>query len=80
MADKYGRKIIAFLGLLGVILGLSFVFLVLTAYTIFPFNTIYVFPLFFLIGGGPALISALFLAIITDVTPKEIRSVLIALH
>jgi MFS family permease len=74
MADKYGRKLVALLGLCGVILGLTYLFIVLEADNMFPFNAIYAFPIFFLIGGGPAVIGALFMAIIADITPKEILS------
>jgi len=73
LADTYGRIIVSFAGIVGVSLGYMWLFAVLYFYETLPFSLIYAYPLFFCIGGGAPIISALILAIITDVAPKEIR-------
>ena len=76
LADTYGRIIVSFTGIVGVSLGYLWLFAVLYFYETLPFGLIYAYPLFFCIGGGTPVITALILAIITDVSPKEIRWVL----
>src|ERR1700744_4718281 len=74
LADTYGRIIISFIGIVGVSLGYLWLFAVLYFYQTLPFSLVYAYPVFFCIGGGPSIITALILAIITDVAPKEIRT------
>lgn len=75
LADTYGRIIICAAGIVGVTLGYLWLFAVLYFYETLPFNLIYAYPVFFCIGGGAPVISALIMAIITDVAPKDIRYV-----
>jgi hypothetical protein len=76
LADRYGRIIVCAAAIVGVSLGYFWLFAVLYFYETLPFNLLYAYPLFFCIGGGAPVITALILAIITDVAPKEIRWVL----
>jgi hypothetical protein len=76
LADTYGRIVVCGAGIIGVTAGYCWLFAVLYFYETLPFNLIYAYPLFFCIGGGGPVVAALILAIITDVTPKEIRLVL----
>jgi MFS family permease len=73
LADRIGRKVVCTLGVIGLTLGFFWYFLVFRFYTIFPLAAVYAFPLFFIIGGGGSVVAALIMAMISDVTPRDIR-------
>ncbi|KAF2671368.1 MFS general substrate transporter [Microthyrium microscopicum] len=73
MADTYGRKVISAVSIVGLSLGMIWFYLVLIFYEVFPIEAVYAFPVFFIIGGGGPIISALIQAMIADVTPVELR-------
>lgn len=81
LADKFGRKTISVLSVIGLTTGFLWYFLVFRFYDFFPLEAIYAFPIFFCIGGGGNVIAALISAMVVDVTSRDIRArVFILLH
>lgn len=71
IADRYSRRFVMTLGLVGVLLAETWVGLVLWLWKFFPVTTVFVFPVFLCIGGGGPVLSAVLLAVVADVTPTK---------
>lgn len=76
-ADWIGRKPIILLALTGMILEESLTRLILwwSANGIVPLRSLWLVPLFQLVGGGPQIATSMVFTILTDITPMEGRYV-----
>ncbi|KAI1170276.1 major facilitator superfamily domain-containing protein [Nemania sp. FL0916] len=72
LADSRGRRPVATLAFLGAALAYSWTFLI--CFLGAPVNLILYSSLFYIIGGGPSVVSALVLLVISDVTPEADRA------
>ncbi|TEA17583.1 MFS efflux pump atnC [Colletotrichum sidae] len=73
ISDKYGRRPVLFLNLLGQVLTISAAILILYFHQLLPTNLILATPIFLVIGGGNQVLIATFNAILVDVTPAAKR-------
>jgi len=73
LADKWGRKLICSIGILGVILHDTWYFVSLYFYKAFPTNAVYGAPAFILLGGGSVVVPAMIMAMLTHASTDEIR-------
>ncbi|TDZ30315.1 MFS efflux pump atnC [Colletotrichum spinosum] len=73
ISDKYGRRPVLFLNLLGQVLTISAAILILYLHQLLPTNLILATPIFLIIGGGNQVLIATFNAILVDVTPAAKR-------
>ncbi|CAI4215795.1 unnamed protein product [Parascedosporium putredinis] len=75
LADKWGRKLICSIGILGVILHDTWYFVSLYFYKAFPTNAVYGAPAFILLGGGSVVVPAMIMAMLTHASTDEFRTV-----
>ena len=73
LADSRGRIFVSFLGVVGVVLAELWFYAVIAFYNVFPITAIYVYPLFFIFGGGGFVLAATLLAVVADVAPPAAR-------
>ncbi|TDZ21198.1 MFS efflux pump atnC [Colletotrichum orbiculare MAFF 240422] len=73
ISDKYGRRPVLFLNLLGQVLTISAAILILYFHQLLPTNLILTTPIFLIIGGGNQVLIATFNAILVDVIPAAKR-------
>jgi MFS family permease len=73
VADSYGRKIVVFLSAIGLILQEAWAILSLQFFWIFPTKAVYFASVFRVIGGGNAVLLAMLLTMLSDVSPSELR-------
>ncbi|KAI1733385.1 major facilitator superfamily domain-containing protein [Xylaria scruposa] len=74
LADKIGRKPVAFLGMLGQVLAYFWVVLVCYFHHAFPTRLVLLSPIFLVLGGGSRVLSAIMSTIIADVAPDNMRT------
>ncbi|KAI0398868.1 major facilitator superfamily domain-containing protein [Xylaria palmicola] len=74
LADKFGRKPVAFLGMLGQVLAYFWVILVCYFHQAFSTRLVLLSPIFLLVGGGSRVLSAIISTIIADVAPEKMRT------
>ncbi|KAF2431681.1 MFS general substrate transporter [Tothia fuscella] len=74
LADHWGRRLVAMLGLIGIVLAELWYYIVMTFDKTFPIWAIYFGPLSFLIGGGGGVLAAAMLAIVADHVPNTFRT------
>lgn len=75
MASKRGRKLVAFMAIVGLIGKDIFLVAILYFYKTFPLRTVYAAPAFVLIGGGTIVVSATILAMVASSIAEEHRQV-----
>jgi MFS family permease len=73
LADVYGRKIVAALCLIGLVLGDMWTAMVMINFQTFPTRVALVSSAFRILGGGQTVIMPLMLAIISDAVPAKMR-------
>ncbi|KAI1869194.1 uncharacterized protein JN550_005824 [Neoarthrinium moseri] len=73
LSNKWGRHRVLSLAFTGITLGLAFLVTVLY-FDVLPANLILVSPVFMLLGGGPAVITAMLYTSIADITPVSARA------
>lgn len=73
LADRYGRRLVAFVALGGDLLALTWQLVILRNYHLFPSKVLMTTPAFLLIGGGSPVIVALLMALIADSLSAERR-------
>ncbi|QSZ36753.1 hypothetical protein DSL72_006636 [Monilinia vaccinii-corymbosi] len=74
LADKIGRKPVFALTILGTLLSLLFEVLIMSEYMMLPIRVVWLAPFVQFIGGGEKAASAIFYAIISDVTTQNERA------
>ncbi|RYP78324.1 hypothetical protein DL769_003202 [Monosporascus sp. CRB-8-3] len=74
-ADRFGRKPIVVLALLGLVVGLFFQMVVLRFHDVFPVRLIWLSSACAAIGGGNAVLNAIIMSIIVDATSERGRAV-----
>jgi MFS family permease len=74
LADKIGRKPVAFFGVLGQMLAYLWVVLVCYFHHVFPTRLVLLSPIFLVIGGGSRVLTAIMSTIIADVAPENMRT------
>ncbi|GKZ28480.1 hypothetical protein AbraIFM66950_007148 [Aspergillus brasiliensis] len=74
LADRVGRKPILLLSLTGLLMEELAIRVVCWCSTVLPLRTVWVTPIFQLVGGGPQLSTAMAYAMITDVVPVSKRA------
>ncbi|KAI1121237.1 major facilitator superfamily domain-containing protein [Nemania abortiva] len=74
LADRIGRKPVAFLGMTGQVLVYFWVVLVCYFHEAFPTRLVLLSPIFLAIGGGSRVLSAIMATIIADVAPENMRT------
>ncbi|ORY57232.1 major facilitator superfamily transporter [Pseudomassariella vexata] len=74
-ADRFGRKPVFALGLIGLTLNLIWAVLVLWFDKIFPVQLMWLGSVCLLLGGGNAVLPAVLLTMVSDVVPEEKRAV-----
>ncbi|KAF3020670.1 hypothetical protein E8E14_013045 [Neopestalotiopsis sp. 37M] len=72
LADKYGRKWIMALGLIGFTLSYAWAEFVVASGL--PLHYVLLSSMFYLIGGGPTTATTLLTTVVTDVVPPELRA------
>jgi hypothetical protein len=73
MSDAKGRRIVAFLGVMGNILEEIWFYIVLTFYDTFPVRAVYGGALIMFVGGGSVVLAASVMAMIADIAPENMR-------
>ncbi|KAB8291654.1 hypothetical protein EYC80_006454 [Monilinia laxa] len=74
LADKVGRKMVLFMSLMGITLGLVWIQVVCYFDIIFDIRWIWASNVFLLVGGGSAVSKTMYFTIIADVVPEERRA------
>ncbi|GAW21484.1 hypothetical protein ANO14919_110030 [Xylariales sp. No.14919] len=74
LADKIGRKPVAFLGMLGQVLAYFWVVFICYFHQAFPTRLVLLSPIFLFVGGGSRVLSAIMSTIIADVAPDNMRT------
>ncbi|ATZ53218.1 hypothetical protein BCIN_09g00960 [Botrytis cinerea B05.10] len=74
LADKIGRKPVFALSILGLLLSLLFEVFIMSEWILLPIRTVWFAPFLQFIGGGEKTASAIFYAIISDVTTQDQRA------
>ncbi|TEY29948.1 hypothetical protein BOTCAL_0904g00020 [Botryotinia calthae] len=74
LADKIGRKPVFALSILGLLLTLLFEVFIMSEWMMLPIRTVWFAPFLQFIGGGEKTASAIFYAIISDVTTQDQRA------
>ncbi|KAI0109611.1 major facilitator superfamily domain-containing protein [Nemania sp. FL0031] len=74
LADRIGRKPVAFLGMVGQVLAYFWVVLVCYFHEAFPTRLVLLSPIFLAVGGGSRVLSAIMATIIADVAPENMRT------
>ncbi|GKZ22856.1 hypothetical protein AbraIFM66951_004980 [Aspergillus brasiliensis] len=74
LADRVGRKPILLLSLTGLLMEELAIRVVCWCSAVLPLRTVWVTPIFQLVGGGPQLSTAMAYAMITDVVPVSKRA------
>ncbi|KAI0417171.1 major facilitator superfamily domain-containing protein [Xylaria grammica] len=74
LADKIGRKPVAFLGMLGQVLAYFWVVFICYFHQAFPTRLVLLSPIFLFVGGGSRVLSAIMSTIIADVAPENMRT------
>jgi hypothetical protein len=73
VADIYGRKLIALIAIIGMLLADMWVVLVVYTWRVMPAKSILAANAFKLIGGGNNVALAMFYALVADITPPKYR-------
>jgi MFS family permease len=73
LADKYGRKWIFALSLVGMLLDSAWI-LVICYFRNLPLQLVWLASIFLILGGGPIVASAVGLTIVSDIIPAEKRT------
>ncbi|KAF7951967.1 uncharacterized protein EAE97_001464 [Botrytis byssoidea] len=74
LADKIGRKPVFALSILGLLLSLLFEIFIMSEWMMLPIRAVWFAPFLQFIGGGEKTASAIFYAIISDVTTQDERA------
>jgi hypothetical protein len=74
VADRYGRKRLMFISLLGLTMATTWMQIVVCFYDMFDLKWFWAGNAFLLIGGGPAVINNMFFIVLADVTSEEERA------
>ncbi|CAG8922889.1 unnamed protein product [Penicillium salamii] len=74
LSDRYGRKPLLYLALLGILLGEVWIRIVCFWSTVIPLRMVWLSALFRLIGGGDQVLTAIALVIVADVFSEDERS------
>ncbi|KAF5876927.1 putative mfs multidrug protein [Botrytis fragariae] len=74
LADKIGRKPVFALSILGLLLSLLFEVFIMSEWMMLPIRAVWFAPFLQFIGGGEKTASAIFYAIISDVTTQDERA------
>ncbi|KAK7398603.1 hypothetical protein QQX98_012012 [Neonectria punicea] len=74
LADRIGRKPVAFLGMLGQVTAYFWVILVCYFHQTFPTRLVLLSPIFLAVGGGSRVLSAIMATVIADVAPENMRT------
>ncbi|TGO21052.1 hypothetical protein BPAE_0245g00020 [Botrytis paeoniae] len=74
LADRIGRKPVFALSILGLLLSLLFEVFIMSEWMMLPIRAVWFAPFLQFIGGGEKTASAIFYAIISDVTTQDERS------
>ncbi|CAI7565045.1 unnamed protein product [Penicillium bialowiezense] len=74
LSDRWGRRPLLYLGLLGILLGEVWVRLVCLWSNVIPLRMVWLSALFRIIGGGDVVITAIALVIVADVFSEDERS------
>ncbi|RYP41102.1 hypothetical protein DL767_001263 [Monosporascus sp. MG133] len=74
-ADRFGRKPVVVLAMLGLVVGLLFQMVVLHFQDVFPVRLIWLSSACAAIGGGAAVLTAIVMSIVTDATSERDRAV-----
>ncbi|VUC35726.1 unnamed protein product [Clonostachys rosea] len=74
LADRIGRKPVAFLGMLGQTMAYFWVILVCYFHQAFPTRLVLLSPAFLVVGGGSRVLSAIMATVIVDVAPEKMRT------
>ncbi|KGO74874.1 Major facilitator superfamily domain, general substrate transporter [Penicillium italicum] len=74
MADRWGRKPLVYLSMLGILLGEIWIRIVCLWPTVIPLRMVWLSALFKIIGGGDQVLTAIALVIVADVFSEDERS------
>lgn len=74
LSDRRGRKPVLFLGILGQALAYFWTLFVCYFHQIFDIRLVLLSPAFFIIGGGPRVLSAAAYSVVIDVAPEDVRT------
>lgn len=73
LADRWGRKPIVLLSMVGILLSMTFTLAVCRFWQIFPLRLVWLAPVFTVIGGGAPVMFSVILTMIADVMPENER-------
>lgn len=74
LADRWGRKPIVLLSMIGILLSMTFTLAVCRFWQIFPLRLVWLAPVFTVIGGGAPVMFSVILTMIADVMPENERA------
>lgn len=74
LADRIGRKPVFAFALIGMLIGAAYNMLIMSFWKVLPIYLLCVAPLFWFIGGGPAVSQMMFYAIGCDITTEATRT------
>ncbi|KAJ5623363.1 MFS transporter [Penicillium lividum] len=74
LADRWGRKPVVLMSIMGILLSMTFTLLVCGLWQIFPLRLVWLSPVFTILGGGAPVLFSMILTMIADVMPENERA------